>query len=58
MPKKPGNYGLKFWILVDAKTHFCYNASSYLDKDGDKSESNFGVKVIKDQVKTSSELWA
>ena len=40
MPNKP-----------DAKTHYYYNASSYLGKGGGKSENNLGAKVVKDLVK-------
>ena len=26
MPSKPGRYGIKHWILVDAENHYYYNA--------------------------------
>ena len=50
MPSKPGRYGIKYWILADAKNHYCYNAIPYLGKEGDAPAVNLGAQVVKNLV--------
>ena len=26
MPQKPERYGIKYWVLADAESHYCFNA--------------------------------
>ena len=46
MPQKPGRYGIKYWILADAESHYCFNAISYLGKEGDTPAVNLGATVV------------
>ena len=36
MPKKPGRSGIKFRLLADSASHYCYNIIPYLSIEGDK----------------------
>ena len=54
MPSKPGRYGIKYWILADAKNYYCYNAIPYLGKEGDTPAVNLGAQVVKNLVKPIS----
>ena len=47
MPRKPGRYGIKFWILADGENHYCYNAFPYSGKEGNEIETNLGATVVK-----------
>ena len=47
MPSKPGRYGIKYWILVDAEHQYCYNAIPYLRKEGDAPAENRGAQGVK-----------
>ena len=50
VPSKPGRYGIKFWTLVDAQIHYCYNAMPYLGKYGDKVAVNIRAAVVEKLV--------
>ena len=50
MPSRPGRYGIKYWILADAKNYCCYNAIPYLGKEGDTPAVNLGAQVVKNLV--------
>ena len=50
MPSKPGRYGMKYWILADTESHYCYNTIPYLGKEGDAPAVNLGAQVIKNLV--------
>ena len=50
MRSKPERYCLKFWILADARNYYCYNAMTYLGKDGEKIAVNLGATVVKKLV--------
>ena len=52
MPSKQGSYGVKYWILADAENHYCYNAISYLGKEGDAPAGNLGAHVVRNLVET------
>ena len=40
MPKKPGKFGIKFWLLVDAKSKYLCNGKPYLGKDPTRTWKN------------------
>ena len=46
MPQKPGWYGIKYWNLGDAESHYCYNAMPYLGKEGNTPAVNLGATVV------------
>ena len=46
MPQKAGRYGIKYWILADAESHYCFNAIPSLGKEGDTPAVNLGVTVV------------
>ena len=46
MSQKPGWYGIKYWILADAESHYCFNAIPYLGKEGDTPAVNLGATVV------------
>ena len=46
LPQKPGQYGIKYWVLADAKSHYCFNAIPYLGKEGDIPAVNLGATVV------------
>ena len=46
MPQKPGRYGIKYWNLCDAESHYCYNAIPYLGKEGNTPAVNLGATVV------------
>lgn len=47
MPSKPNKYGIKFWLLVDCKTHYVLGIIPYLGKPvGQKPEKDLGPKVV------------
>jgi hypothetical protein len=48
MPNKPGKYGIKVWVLCDAKTFYCCNFKVYLGSTGNAPERNKGARVVKD----------
>ena len=43
MSQKSGRYRIKYWILADAKSHYCFNAIPYPGKVGYTPAVNFGV---------------
>ena len=43
MSQKSGRYGIKYWILADAKSHYCFNAIPYLGKEGYTPAVIFGL---------------
>ena len=45
-----GRYGVRFWILADAENHYCYNASFYLEKEGNTLATNFRSQVLQHLV--------
>ena len=44
--RKPGRYGIKYWILADAESHYYFNAIPYLGKDGNTPAVNLGWTVV------------
>ena len=46
MPQKPGGYGIKYWILAEAESHYCFKAIPYLGKEGDTPAVNLGMTVV------------
>ena len=40
MPKKPDKLGIKFWLLVDAKSKYLCNGKPYLGKDPTRTREN------------------
>ena len=40
MPKKPDKFGIKFWLLVDAKSKYLCNGKPYLGKDPTRTREN------------------
>ena len=40
MPKKPDKFGIKFWLLVDAKSKYLCNGKPYLEKDPTRTREN------------------
>ena len=50
MPRKPGRYDIKHWILADAENHYYYNVMPYLGKEGRAPAVNLGAQVIKNLV--------
>jgi hypothetical protein len=48
MPNKPGKYGIKVWVLCDAKTFYCCNFPVYLESTGNAPERNQGARVVQD----------
>ena len=46
MPQKPGRYGIKYWNLCDAESHYCYNAIPYLGKEDNTPAVNLGATVV------------
>jgi len=49
MPAKPDKYGIKFFVLVDNITKFCYNSIPYLGTQGTEDRGNlpFGEYIVK-----------
>jgi hypothetical protein len=47
MANKPDKYGIKFWLLVDVKNHFCVNQLPYLGKDNERGSEPVGQYVVK-----------
>lgn len=45
MPSKPAKYGLKYWVLSDAKTYYVSNIEMYCGKDPTRSE-DLGMHVV------------
>lgn len=45
IPSKLAKYGLKFWVLADAKTYYCYNSAFYGGKS-DRIGLSLGKHVI------------
>ena len=39
MPNKPGKFGIKFWMAVDAETKYLCNSFAYLGKDENRNIS-------------------
>ena len=47
MPNKPSKYGLKFFILADAKTSYCFDAIFYTGKAANQPKAiNLGHKIV------------
>ena len=46
MPQKPGWYGIKYWILADAESYYCFNTTPYLGKEGNTPAVNLGATVV------------
>ena len=40
MQKKPDKFGIKFWLLVDAKSKYLSNGKPYLGKDPTRTREN------------------
>ena len=45
MPNKPDKFGIKFWVLADLESKYCYNMIPYLGKDEQRTE-NLGTHVV------------
>lgn len=48
MPKKPGRYGIKVWLLNDSKNAYTYNIQIYLGKQGHLPEVGLAKRVVLD----------
>ena len=48
MPKKPVKRGIKAWVLADSNNGYVYNLQIYTGKQGEKSETNLGMTVVKE----------
>ena len=46
MPQKPGRYGVTYWILADAESHYCFNVILYLGKEGYTPAVNLRTTVV------------
>jgi hypothetical protein len=47
IPKKPGKYGIKLWMLCDSKTSYDYNLQVYTGRTvGQEREQNQGERVV------------
>ena len=46
IPQKRGRYGIKYLILADAESHYCFTATLYLGKEGDTPAVNLRATVI------------
>lgn len=52
MAKKPGNFGIKFWLAVDVDTKYMLNGAPYLGKDetrwpGQRLGDSVVLKMVK-----------
>lgn len=45
MPNKPDKFGIKFWILAEVSSKYCYNIQPYLGKDENRHEK-LGTHVV------------
>ena len=45
MPQKPDKFGIKFWILADLDTKYCFNVSPYLGRDEQRVDG-LGTHVV------------
>ena len=45
MSSKPDKFGIKFWILADVETKYCYNVLPYLGKDKTRT-TGLGTHVV------------
>ena len=48
IPPKPGKYGIKIWVLADAKNAYLCNAQIYTGKKSNTVEKNQGQRVVMD----------
>ena len=48
---KSGEYGIKIWILADAKNSYFCNADIYSGKQNSRTEKNQGERVVRDLAK-------
>ncbi|XP_048855420.1 piggyBac transposable element-derived protein 4-like [Brienomyrus brachyistius] len=47
MPRKPGRYGLKLWVLCDARTSYCWRVKLYMGKPpGEAREVDVAKNVV------------
>ena len=46
MPNKPAKYGLKLFIICDAKTSYCWDAIFYTGKSSEKRATNLGQSIV------------
>lgn len=46
IPSKPARYGLKFWILADSETSYCWNLIMYTGADPDRGDLQLGEHVV------------
>lgn len=46
IPTKPGKYGIKIWVLADAKNAYLCNAQIYTGKQSNLVERNQGERVV------------
>ena len=53
MPKKPGKFGIKFWVLADAEKPYVLNMKPYLGKQYDENRGQFqlGEFVVMELMK-------
>ena len=45
IPSKPDKFGIKFWILADVSSKYCYSIKPYLGRDETRQES-LGTHVV------------
>ena len=50
MSNKPDKYGIKFWLLVDNKTKYCFNQRPYLGNENERHDEPLAKFVVKKLV--------
>ncbi|XP_054159677.1 piggyBac transposable element-derived protein 4-like [Oppia nitens] len=51
MPKKPAKYGLKFFIICDSETAYCYDALFYTGKENNTKAKSVSQNVVLELTK-------
>lgn len=46
MPNKPDKFGIKFWVLADVETKYCFSVMPYLGRDESRVEYSLGTHVV------------
>lgn len=53
IPSKPDKFGIKFWILAEVNSKFCYNIKPYLGRDEERTQA-LGSHVV---MKLTEPIW-
>lgn len=46
MPNKPDKFGIKFWMLAEVETKFCFSVMPYLGRDESRVTHSLGTHVV------------